>query len=281
MDSNIPAVKNNLLLLQHQPIMASVVKPAVLPLGCQLSIANDSRQFFRKYHESLLNPFQIFGCSPFQGILMDLVNAGHKTLEVLSELHARFSNLPPVVGLCRANIGKQADYFLGEGFDKLIDFPGTENALQAQLRDLLKKNNKALGKPKAEPLNYQFDSLPVVNLKTYGLFKEFATLQDFPLDDLFHSFFQEMEGFILRLIKQYEEGNYKACQALTTSIRSLSGTLGASQMAQTSRNMEFCLKTGKPEETGDWLPYLIEQFMLLREYFEIQPSVLEETALLN
>lgn len=281
MDSKLPSSKNHFLLLQHRPVIAPIVWQASASLNFSLSIANNSGQFFRHYQESLLNPFRMFGSTPIHGIMLDLVHATNKTLDVLSELRARYSSLPPVIGLYQSNNPMQADSLLEKGFDELIDFPGKDNALHAKLSHFLGEKTRSGLLPKDEDLNDQFDNLPVVNLRTYGLFKEFAFLQDFSLEQLFNSFFEEMESFLLDLIRQYEAGNYPVCKRLTTSIRSLSGTLGASQMAQTSRYMEFCLKTGKPEEMGSWIPYLIEQFMVLRDYFELQPASLKEASLLN
>lgn len=250
-------------------------------MSCHLSIANDANQFFRQFTESQLNPFRIFGTQTISAILLDLVYATRKTLEALKELRERFSTLPPVIGLCKPSLVGHSGQFLESGVEKLVAFPDQERALRVQLRNFLEKsqNDQALQKQIFQPVPP--GNLHVVNLKTYELLKNLSHLQKFPLEQLFQSFLQEMEDLVIRLSKALEQGNVSDCERLIISVRSLSGTLGASQMAQVARQMELSLKNGKPDESGLWLPFLIEQFLVLREFFETAPESRANNALLT
>lgn len=281
MEHNPLAGKGNLLLLQHQPLIGPLLRQAAMPLGCKISIANDSRQFFSQYHESLLNPFSIFGSLPFDGIILDLVNAFQKSLEVLRELREWFPGPPPIIGLCPPSIVCHPEVLKGKGIDTLFAFPAREKTLQEQLRDFLLKSGVARQAHKLDLQKGKSEDLPVVNLKTLGLFRELAVMQSFPLEELLQSFFDEMGSFISRLIGLYERGNIEECERLIISIRSLGGTLGASQLAQTARLMEFSIKAGEGEKIGQWLPYLIEEFLTLRELLEGALPASEKIPLLN
>ena len=275
-----PVSAKTLLLYQHKPVIAPVVIEAVSSLDCEVKVASNQEQFFNQYNESLVNPFRIFGGAPIQGIILDLVHATQKSLDVLFEMHQRFTNLPPVIGFCRPQMAKKTTFFLKNGIEELAIFPGKNQNLQNQLRSFIQKNNKRSGESKPVSISEHPDHLPVINLKTYGMFKELASLQDFTLDQLFQSFLEEMQGFLYHLIREFERENDPACERFVVSIRSLGSTLGASQMAQTARHMEFFFKTGRSTEAGLLLPNLIQQFMTLRDYLQKDPIVLEEPALL-
>lgn len=280
MEQIYPAAATSLLLLQHQPAIAHAVQKAVSPLNCRVTPVSDGGQFLRIYNESQLNPLHIFGQTPVSCLLLDLHFASQKTMEVLRQLRERFTALPPVIGLCRPQAAKHAEKYYEKGFNEMIIFPGQTQKLRDSLKKYLgikgKKPDKFL---KDVPID-TFDHLPVINLKTYSIFAELAKLQQFPMEDLFTSFLDEMEVFINRLIRNFEEGNINDCEKLSISIKSLSGTLGASQLAQTARYMEVKLKENQWQVAGQWLPYLIEKYLILREYMSEMPAVQKRSPIL-
>jgi DNA-binding response OmpR family regulator/HPt (histidine-containing phosphotransfer) domain-containing protein len=280
MEQIYAAAATSLLLLQHQPAIAPAVQKAVSPFNCRVTPVSDGGQFLQIYNESQLNPLLIFGQTPVSCLLLDLVFASQKTMEVLRQLRERFSALPPVIGLCRPQTAKHVDKYYEKGFNEMIVFTGETQ----KLRDSLKKY---MGRTARKPDKFQkdipidtFDHLPVINLKTYSIFAELATLQQFPMEDLFSSFMDEMEVFINRLIRNFEEGNINDCEKLSISIKSLSGTLGASQLAQTARYVEVKLKEKQWQLAGQWLPYLIEKYLILREYMSEMPAVQKRSPIL-
>ncbi len=280
MKHTYPVAASSLLLLQHQPVIAPALNQALSPLNCQVTATSNGRQFIRHYTESRLNPFQIFGQTTVSCLLLDLLHASRKTLEVLGELRQRFSDLPPVVGLCHPQMARHTSNYLQKGFDDMIVFSAGEGHLQNSLKKYMGGRGSKSGKnPIDTPINV-FDHLPVINLKTYALFAELAALQQFPVESLFFSFMDEMDGFVNRLIDHYEQGNSRDCEKLAVSIRSLSGTLGASQLNQTARLLQIKLKEKHWQEAGRWLPYLIEKYLVLKDYMEGMPALAERKPLL-
>jgi CheY-like chemotaxis protein/HPt (histidine-containing phosphotransfer) domain-containing protein len=280
MEQIYAAAATSILLLQHQPAIAPAVQKAVSPFNCQVTPVSDGEQFLRIYNESQLNPLLIFGHTPVSCLLLDLLFASQKTLKILRQLRERFSALPPVIGLCRPQAARHADKYYEKGFNEMIVFPGETQKLSESLKKYLEKTEKKLNKFQTDVPIDTFDHLPVINLKTYGIFAELATLQQFPMEDLFSSFMNEMDVFINRLIKNFEEGNINECEKLSISIKSLSGTLGASQLAQTARYMEVKLKEKQWQLVGHWLPYLIEKYLILKEYMSEMPLVQKRSPIL-
>ncbi len=275
MKHTYPVAASSLLLLQHQPVIAPALTQALSPLNCQVKVTSNASQFIQYYTESRLNPFLIFEQNPVSCLLLDLLHSSKKTLEVLAELRQRFSELPPVVGLCHQQTARHTSKYLEKGFDEMIVFSTEERHLQASLMKYTGRHASKSGKNQNVSLSDTFDHLPVINLKTYGLFAELASMQQFPVESLFFSFMEEMDGFINRLISHYEQGNSRDCEKLAVSIRSLSGTLGASQLNQAARFFEVKLKEKQWKEAGRWLPYLIEKYLILKDYMEGMPALIE------
>lgn len=280
MKQTYPVAASSLLLLQHQPVIAPAVIQALLPLNCQVTATSNGSQFIRYYTESQLNPFQIFGQNPVSCLLLDLLHASRKTLEVLAELRQRFSELPPVVGLCHPQTARHAGKYFQKGFDDMIVFSAGERHLQTSLKKYTGRHASKSGNHSNHSPIDTFDHLPVINLKTYSLFAELASMQQFPVESLFFSFMEEMDGFVNRLIGHYEQGDSRECEKLAVSIRSLSGTLGASQLNQAARLLEIKLREKQWQEAGRWLPYIIEKYLVLKDYMEGMPTMAERKPLL-
>jgi len=264
--------QSSLLLLQPQPVVANKIQQAVSSFNCRVNPVNDERELFRYYQSSFTNPFGIFAEKSVRCLIFNLIDAGKKTTRILGELRDNFEIMPPVIGLySQAKLNGSGRYYQ-KGFDEMIVFPASTEELRNILKKYIDQPLFLSEKPENPAVKQALDQLPVVNLKTYSVFAELAKRQQFPMHSLFSSFIDEMEAFVISLIRSYEKGDIRQCERLCVSIKSLGRTLGASQVAEAAKYMEMRVKGQQWQEAGQWLPVIIEKYLVLREHLQETPE---------
>jgi hypothetical protein len=271
MGKHYPQQPLSLLFLQQQTLAGQLVWQAAAPLNCNVKVALNQNEFLRFLGESQVNPFGLFGQISFGCLILDVIHSSQKTLEFIRTFKEQFSALPPMLGLSNKNSLKLSKSLFKDDLDEILVLPDQTSVLKQALESFLANNQQINHLSGQIKISQAYEEYPVLNLRSYNLFSELAIKQEFPLETLFRDFINEIEYFVSNLIKEFEAGNYKNCLRQLTSVKSVSGTLGASQLYHISKNIELKIKENQLEEVGNMIPFLIEKFLILKDYFEGMP----------
>ena len=240
-------------------------------MGCEITIASNKKDALKFYNETQVNPFNIFGKVEYDFIIMSIFPHLENGISTISSLRNNFQYLPPVLALLEPGLNGNTHRFvrrlLRKGFDDAILFPEDENHVRSVFQQWLqnKGNFSHPYEKKGFCLN-SMENVPVINLQTYTNFAEQAAKKRFSLAKLYNTFIDEVEGFIIDFIGCYEKQNYKICEKLITTIRGMSGSMGASQLFLLASQVDLLLKRKDFDNAGKLLPYLIEKHLILKDF---------------
>jgi len=258
-----------LLILQHKPSFASLIKKAVNPLGCRVFVANDGKDLVELYSSSIYNPFGIFGQTGFNCILLDFLHGPAKSGKAFSDIRRLFPSLPPVIGIFSNEGAARVSKLRKPSIDDVLYLPDSIQNINANLKKYIYPINGVLNQTVAKfRENIETEKLPVINPRTLAVLQQMAAQQNFPIQALMESFIDEMGGFISGLLQNFEQEKTRECIKSLTSVKSLCKTLGASQVAFLSEYLEKAIIENNWSFSREILQEFIDRFFILRDFIE-------------
>ncbi|GEM_PF-1990278 len=240
-------------------------------MGCEITIASNFKEAMKFYNETQVNPFNLFGTVKYDFIVMSIFPHLENGISTITGLRKTFYSLPPVFALLEPGLNGNTNRFvrrlLKKGFDDAIVFPNDETHIRSVFQQW--KNNKEMLMQKHQRQVFclsSIDKAPVISLQTYTNFSEQAAKNRFSLAKLYNTFVEEMENYIASFIWSYEKSDAITCEKLITTIRGMSGSMGASQLYLIANQVDIKLKSMQFREVGELLPFLIEKHLVMKDF---------------
>ncbi len=240
-------------------------------MGCEITIASNFKEAMKFYNETQVNPFNLFGTVKYDFIVMSIFPHLENGISTITGLRKTFYSLPPVFALLEPGLNGSTNRFvrrlLKKGFDDAIVFPNDETHIRSVFQQW--KNNKEMLMQKHQRQVFclsSIDKAPVISLQTYTNFSEQAAKNRFSLAKLYNTFVEEMENYIASFIWSYEKSDAITCEKLITTIRGMSGSMGASQLYLIANQVDIKLKSMQFREVGELLPFLIEKHLVMKDF---------------
>lgn len=235
--------------------------------GYEVTSFADEKALLDCYHESQVNAFNIFGGEKYHCLIFDVFSASQKSFSAVRHLRSTYSELPPIIALITPEQSFGPLNLQRQGFDHTIAFPLPGNEFIQQLR-LLTGNDHRHGatRTNCKLADDKMEGFPVISLKTYLILSDHAGSCGFSLLPLYNSFLEELNANLKLFIDSYEKQNRSQYEPLIISIRGLCATMGASQIYQLANRMESFSRQGQTDQMGMLLPYLIEKYLILKDY---------------
>ncbi len=240
-------------------------------MGCEITIASNFKEAMKFYNETQVNPFNLFGTVKYDFIVMSIFPHLENGISTITGLRKTFYSLPPVFALLEPGLNGNTNRFvrrlLKKGFDDAIVFPNDETHIRSVFQQW--KNNKEMLMQKHQRQVFclsSIDKAQVISLQTYTNFSEQAAKNRFSLAKLYNTFVEEMENYIASFIWSYEKSDAITCEKLITTIRGMSGSMGASQLYLIANQVDIKLKSMQFREVGELLPFLIEKHLVMKDF---------------
>jgi CheY-like chemotaxis protein len=236
-------------------------------LGCKVSVATNDEKFVQQFHEAQVNAFNIFGNDDYKCLILDLFSASDKSFSALRQLRQTYSSLPPVIGLTTPEQSLKLSNLKSRGFDEVVGYPLPRQELIESFyrwigQEQPAETQNSFGLPPEE----KFDNYPVMSLRTYSSLSEQAGKNGFSLLPLYTAFLGEMDDYVKQFIKAYEVQDRSIYEPTIIAIKGLCATMGASQVYQVASRIEGFSRNEQPDQVGVMLPFLIEKYLVLKEY---------------
>lgn len=236
-------------------------------LGCKVTTVSNEDQLFENYHETQINAFNIFGGEKYHCIFFDVFSSIQNSYSAIKRLKEAYAELPPLIALTTPEQSLLQNNFIVKGFDFVIGFPMSDKEFIVQLKGLLGIEDPVFDVSSTSLLpDDQMEGYPVISLKTYSAILTQAGRNNFSLLPVYKAFLCELDSYIRKFIDAYENNDRSIYEPTIVAIRGLCATMGATQVYQIANRIETSSRKELFEEVGALLPYLIEKFLVLKEF---------------
>ncbi|MFW6226920.1 MAG: response regulator, partial [Bacteroidota bacterium] len=238
-------------------------------MGCTVAVASNGKQAVEMFRESTINAFNIFGRIHYDIILMDQMMPVMDGLTALQILKKEFKQLPPVIVLTADETFAQNDKYLEYGFDDCIIKPVKNDVLYQKIKELAGNTTSASSKEKLEVFSLEsVEEKPVINSSTLNLIINNARQNNFKLEVLFESFFEDMDRIYQQSLSAIEMNDYNALRLIVMTVKGLSGNMGASQLHLVAKLMDRHIRNEQFEEATALIPLMTEKYTIFKSTVE-------------
>ncbi len=259
----------SVLLVEDMLVNQKVIKLILEGMGCKVAVASNGQQAIDMFRETEVNAFNIFGRIHYDIILIDHMMPLMDGLTALKILKKDFNKLPPVIVLTADESFAQNDKYLDTGFDDCIIKPVKTAELYHKVKELTGKTKSRLFIEKLEIFTLEsVEEKPVINASTLDLIMKNARQNNFNIEVLFESFFEDMERIYDQTLSAIEMNDNNALMLIVMTVKGLSGNMGASQLHLVAKMMDRYIRNDQFEEAMALLPLLTEKYTIFKSTVE-------------
>lgn len=259
----------SVILVEDMIVNQKVIKLILEEMGCTVAVASNGKQAVEMFRESTINAFNIFGRIHYDIILMDQMMPVMDGLTALQILKKEFKQLPPVIVLTADETFAQNDKYLEYGFDDCIIKPVKNDVLYQKIKELAGNTTSASSKEKLEVFSLEsVEEKPVINSSTLNLIINNARQNNFKLEVLFESFFEDMDRIYQQSLSAIEMNDYNALRLIVMTVKGLSGNMGASQLHLVAKLMDRHIRNEQFEEATALIPLMTEKYTIFKSTVE-------------
>ncbi len=257
----------SVLLVEDKDDNQKVLSMMLESIGCQVKVASNGKEAIKIYQETVINAFDIFDNIKCDIIIMDIYMPVMNGIEATKELKDKYDELPPIIGMTTRDLKDNLEEHEKSDFDDYLNKPITIKRLAEKL--FYWKNKKRYKKPgilSDESFTVYVENYPVANDKTIN--KIIGHLGNISIKDFFNSFNEDMDNYYNKALKAFNNDDYTQIKYIVTTIKGLSASIGASQIHEISKRMQFFAEENDFEKVKELFSLLADKYIEFKKHIE-------------
>ncbi len=261
----------SVLLVEDKEENQKVLSLMLESIGCNVKVASNGKEALDLYKETVVNAFGIFGNVEYDIIIMDMHMPVMDGIAATKELRKGYKDLPPVIGLSASVLDRKTEVFEELGFDDYLTKPVEIKMLANKLHYWKKQSKKDLAKPgimSEESFVDSVEKYPVINENTLDRIIKRVGSDIINIENLLDSFIEDMDDYYHKSINAFKKNDEKTIKRIIVAIKGMSTTIGALQVYEIAKRMEYYVDEESFEKVEELFPVMVEKYMIFKKFVE-------------
>ncbi len=270
---DIPGNLNmSVLLVEDNEENQKVLSMMLESIGCEVKIASDGKQAIELYHETIVNAFGIFEKVSYDIIIMDMYMPVMDGIAATKELHKIYDELPPIIGLSASVLDNYTEESYNDiGFTDYLVKPVRIEILAEKLFYWKNKIKKEYEKPGLIPDDFFISNIenhPIINKNTINNIIKHGVSDEVNIKSLLNSFIEDMDEYYYQSLDAFKKNDQSLVKQIIVAVKGLSATIGASQVHEVTKRMEYHVEMNNFEQVKTLFPLMSDKYMEFKEHVE-------------